>query len=151
GRPRGVAGKKPPRRVVHVAHYPRHGRPIHVDVQGREKDRDARRRPHPAVLDLRDHHHLAVGGGEHRARKGRRPAVGIAKEAEERQRDERERERPHPPPHHRQNTRGGGGREDEGPALGGRRDTHGPSVPAYSRGGLIQDIILRRRAPTSSI
>ena len=71
-----VGGQEAPGHVFHGAPSPAVDRgAIHVDVEGREEDRDAHRPAHPAILDLRDAHHPAVGGRQHGARHRRAPSA----------------------------------------------------------------------------
>src|SRR6266540_1358688 len=126
-----------------------HRRSIHVHVERREKDGGPHRPPHPRVLYLVDPHHAPVRGSQHEPRRERRRALRVAKEAEAGESHERQSHRRRPPAYDSQNTRGRRGDEDKRPPLRGDGDSHAPA--AYIRGGLIQDIILRSRPPTSSI
>ena len=125
--PTPPAGTRPgsvPATYSTVRTTPADRRAVDVDVERRQEDRHPHRRADPRILDLRDRHHRAVGGGQHRARHRGRASARDPGRSPGRPAPHREHRRGAAPAHRGQDTRGRRGGTDERPPLRGYRDAH---------------------------
>ena len=149
-RARVVGGHEAARRVRVAVTTPSIGRAVDVDVERRQEDRDPHRRAHERIDARRRSTVTRPSAGDSTPpATDRDRALGIAEEPDRGQRR---------PPRTAAPAAGGRAararaRSTPGTAMNGHpsRGDRKLRSPSHSRGGLIQDIMARRRLPTSSI